>query len=430
MVSKLNERESLRLLSVQVLLLLGMCCKLSFAANMIYTGGDNALKQHPEVYLILYGNVTYNGHGYASYITDGTMANFYRQILNSTYIDWLSEYNIQNQTIKRGSFMGTYKLNVTMTGTDSDKPRLDTNYLKDAINNGNIPHSKYAIYMIHYPGTVYDYNFGYFIQCAHWGGVSTDYGGFNYGSVPECPAFRLPGNQDMMWSGIAFVVFTLLMLLIWPLLSCSARVNCYRWNDKLWCGPIAITGKTLMHIFFWSSSVTCLFTGAFITVIAYFEYSINDFWTGIAIICVGGGLILLWISVYIITTCCIRSLRLNEDDPESDPKVWCFKSDCCGITLWKFNLMIGIIISISAILAIVLICASIVPNVQVSASHEIIEIITTGWSVQIDNSMFRKYSQLCDQCQIHWNPFVGTDGVTYYVQKCWSNLHGKCISSP
>lgn len=49
---------------------------------------------------------------YASFITDGTMADFYTQILNSSYIDWLSEYNVNNRTIHRGKFNGTYYVNI------------------------------------------------------------------------------------------------------------------------------------------------------------------------------------------------------------------------------------------------------------------------------------------------------------------------------
>ena len=93
-----------------------------------------------KVALILYGPGKY-----ANYILDNTTANFYREIMNSTWIDWLSEYDVPaaNYSIKRGSFIGTFQINIThgtvingVTVTDRAKTHNDW---KQAVDSGAIP---------------------------------------------------------------------------------------------------------------------------------------------------------------------------------------------------------------------------------------------------------------------------------------------------
>ncbi len=82
---------------------------------------------------------------YADYITDNSTANFYRQIINSTWIDWLSEYNVPsaNYTIRRGTFIGVYPMNITfgtvMDGVvHSDQLSLEKD-LDLALKSGTLP---------------------------------------------------------------------------------------------------------------------------------------------------------------------------------------------------------------------------------------------------------------------------------------------------
>jgi hypothetical protein len=61
-----------------------------------------------KVYMVLYGTGTY-----ASYITNDTapsMASFYSQVVNSSYMDWLNEYNTGSIKIGRGTYAGKYSI--------------------------------------------------------------------------------------------------------------------------------------------------------------------------------------------------------------------------------------------------------------------------------------------------------------------------------
>jgi hypothetical protein len=80
----------------------------ALGGTLVFRGGSKT--SPPKVAMVLYGPGPY-----ADYITDNTTSNFYRQIINSTWIDWLSEYNVPsaNYTIQRGSFIGVYSMNVT-----------------------------------------------------------------------------------------------------------------------------------------------------------------------------------------------------------------------------------------------------------------------------------------------------------------------------
>jgi hypothetical protein len=89
--------------------------------------------------------VLYGPGQYADYITDNSIANFYREIINSTWIDWLSEYNVpsSNFTIQRGSFIGTYPIRIThgtrengVTVTDQTSTAKD---LQQAIAEKAVP---------------------------------------------------------------------------------------------------------------------------------------------------------------------------------------------------------------------------------------------------------------------------------------------------
>ena len=80
--------------------------------------------------------------------TTPSMATFYQQVLNSAYVDWLTEYNTDiidfgggqgtNQIIGRGSFVAQVAITPTNTSNPIDDTAIQTE-LVDQIMAGNLP---------------------------------------------------------------------------------------------------------------------------------------------------------------------------------------------------------------------------------------------------------------------------------------------------
>lgn len=90
-----------------------------------------------KVFLIYWGGKQTLKHHHA-------LQQFYTSIVNSTYIDKLSEYSTPTQTIGRGSFIGSYDYTDAPTGTVEQKD-LETN-LRNLILNGFIPENDSETY--------------------------------------------------------------------------------------------------------------------------------------------------------------------------------------------------------------------------------------------------------------------------------------------
>ncbi len=95
---------------------------------------------------------------YASYITrqniTQSMSSFYTEIVKSSWIDWLSEYNTDTQNIGRGTFGGYY----TITPSHYYSTVTDNFIMAELvrqINNGTIPaNDDNTLYMLHFPKNV------------------------------------------------------------------------------------------------------------------------------------------------------------------------------------------------------------------------------------------------------------------------------------
>ena len=86
----------------------GAAAQAVTSAHLTYYGGR--VISNVRVVEVLYGTGTYLPE-----ISGSTMGSFYSQVTNSTYMDWLSEYNTPaaggtNQTIGRGSFQGKVQI--------------------------------------------------------------------------------------------------------------------------------------------------------------------------------------------------------------------------------------------------------------------------------------------------------------------------------
>jgi hypothetical protein len=118
------------------------------SAHLTYYGGP--VLSNVKVVQVLYGSGTY-----ATGIASGTpsMASFYTGVTNSTYMDWLSEYNTPTQTIGRGTFAGT--VNITPASSRNGSTITDASIQAEIaaqINTGVLPApDANTIYMINFP---------------------------------------------------------------------------------------------------------------------------------------------------------------------------------------------------------------------------------------------------------------------------------------
>jgi hypothetical protein len=80
---------------------------------------------------------------------------FYRSVPNSSYLDWLSEYDTPTQNIGRGSFAGATVIQPKNTGTSlTDQDIQDE--LATQMDAGNLPQAdgRNDLFMIHFPPSV------------------------------------------------------------------------------------------------------------------------------------------------------------------------------------------------------------------------------------------------------------------------------------
>ncbi|KAJ3301586.1 hypothetical protein HDU76_005704 [Blyttiomyces sp. JEL0837] len=114
----------------------------NFAAKLNYYGGP--VIQNVEVTTIYYGNANYQSQIDA----------FYKAIVVSPWISWLSEYNTANpvQTIGTGSFVGSYKETSNIKTSLDDANDIQP-YLKNLVSTGVIKPNANSYYPIHFaPG--------------------------------------------------------------------------------------------------------------------------------------------------------------------------------------------------------------------------------------------------------------------------------------
>jgi hypothetical protein len=108
--------------------------------HLTYYGGS--VIANIQIFPIFVGDVIYKND----------LIGFYKGIVNSTYIDWLSEYSTSSQQIGRGTFIGNYSINTNILShydNDNDITPLLDNLIKQNIIKPN----KNTWYPIHFaPG--------------------------------------------------------------------------------------------------------------------------------------------------------------------------------------------------------------------------------------------------------------------------------------
>lgn len=162
-------------------------------AHLTYYGGH--VIPNVKVYEVLYGAGTYSTD-----ISGTNLSNFYTQAVNSTFMDWLSEYNTPvsggtGQTIGRGTFGG--KLTITPSAANNGATITDLQIqteLSAQIAAGHLaaPDAN-TIYMLHFPhgktisqGTSNSCQAGGF--CAYHGTLTRNGASVFYGVLPDMSA--------------------------------------------------------------------------------------------------------------------------------------------------------------------------------------------------------------------------------------------------
>ncbi len=351
--------------------------------------------EYPSVRMILV-----KGGSYASFITDGTMTDFYIQLLNSTYIDWLSaEYSYNNRTIHRGTYAGTIYVSANLTSQDYGIVlRIMAKEIEQLGGDEN------TINMYHLPNE---------IKCQNIGGGNLGTSAF----VFDCNWMRLPLRDTQFWVGVGFLVAFLLGLSYWPLLLCTTDSKV----GKCRCG-IDLSGKTIFHSFFITTIIVLFFVGGFIMAIAYVNNLEDQFFTGMAILYSSGGILALWLISMIPLFLSTRLVELR----------CCFNVRPKTPSLLYPNLIYGSMLIVFGICAGLLIGLSFDSNVKITASHELMEIIS-ALSVGSSNTMTLANSPaqigIGNYCQIfEWDVLIGNSGIQHYIQRLWSNHYQKCMS--
>ena len=159
----------------------------------------------PTAHLISYGGpvisnvklimVVYGSGTYASYVTTDTapsLVSYYQQVVNSSYMDWLNEYNTGSQKIGRGTYAG--KFTITPSSANNGATITDAQVqaeLNAQIAAGSLPKpDANTMFMVHFRAGQTIQNGGNSCQsggfCAYHGsavsGAGTEY---YYAVVPD-----------------------------------------------------------------------------------------------------------------------------------------------------------------------------------------------------------------------------------------------------
>ena len=171
-------------------------------AHLTYFGGP--VVSHIRVVQVLWGEGDYLAN--VRQTKSPSMATFYQQILNSAYVDWLSEYDTPTQTIGRGEFVGQFLITPVNPGPTINDSEV-TDELARQIAAGHVPAPDANIYYaVYFPAgvTVHAFNATTCVDACGWHGpASTAAGVLRYSVHPDvrgtCPCHGHHGDfADMM----------------------------------------------------------------------------------------------------------------------------------------------------------------------------------------------------------------------------------------
>jgi len=112
-------------------------------AHMVYRGGP--VISNVKVYAVFWGSNVSN---------QSQLASFYGTLVNSPYVDWLSEYDTPTQNIGRGSFQSSYVDTNAPTDSQLSDDQIQQE-LAQLIDSGALPApDANTLFMVHFPAGV------------------------------------------------------------------------------------------------------------------------------------------------------------------------------------------------------------------------------------------------------------------------------------
>ena len=113
---------------------------------------------------------------------------FYGALVNSTFMDWMREYNTPTQHIGRGAFSGNYTIAPSVTSTNITDADI-ANEIEVQVNAGQLPRpDANTLYMFHFPAG-YNINVDGLRSCTDYCGIhwnaSTSVGTVQYAVIPD-----------------------------------------------------------------------------------------------------------------------------------------------------------------------------------------------------------------------------------------------------
>ena len=191
--------------------------------HLNYYGGP--LIQHVKIVQVLYGAED-PAHGivYRPSIKNTVTPNmhdWFSQVTNSPYMDWLSEYNANGHTINRGTYAGTYSITPDAARNGQYIDDIDIqNELVTQINASHLPASDDdTLYMVFFPSNKVITSWGddsLHQFCAYHGAIGRNDGThLRYAVLPDTAADRvIPGTNppkgcgpdDNPWRAMSIVV--------------------------------------------------------------------------------------------------------------------------------------------------------------------------------------------------------------------------------
>ena len=365
-----------------------------------YHGGN--LIESVEISIVMWGDPSkYKFH---DYVMNGDLTQYFQVLTSGGYLDWLSEYNVNGQTIRRGSYKSTYIADVPI---DVNNIHFDSNLFVQYVESAKFNTNSNTVLMVYFPMGVFSNTL-----FTHQGilCLRTANHCIGYATItdPSAGITMIPGARSMFFAGVGLGTFVLFLLLSWPLWACSESGKC--WRNGIKCG-INVTGRSVMHLSFLLAVIAFGICGALICVMGNVEYQISMFYTGLALAIVAGGLIIIWFVIYLV------SISLQKT---TNAKDWCFSFTLHNVI---FNTIYAISIILLGVTSGILVWQSMRSAVYLSSSHELIELIVSPWS----NIQIPEYNNiwtgLCNVCLMEWYQISDK----YYAQKCWSNLHQRCV---
>ncbi len=160
----------------------------------VYWGGP--IIPNVKIIMVLWGSGVY-----APYITQQnvpqSMTSYYTELVKSSWMDTLSEYNTNSQSVGRGTFVGRYTITPSVSSSTITDDFIEGELIRQ-INDENLPpNDDSTLYQIHFPQNKVISAFGMLSCvdfCAYHNTVTLPTPGLYYSIIPD-----FSSESDCSW---------------------------------------------------------------------------------------------------------------------------------------------------------------------------------------------------------------------------------------